>query len=117
MFSKLWPDRMPSPWRLGMLMLLVVLVILLTILIFVRIAVLQEARTMNRSRIADDLHQHAVWYEEGGLEGLIKVFQVSQPLDRNGLRVTTRTGQVLHEDIPGPNCHAGPCWEKGIWTW
>jgi signal transduction histidine kinase len=101
MFSKLWPDRMPSPWRLGMLMLLVVLVILLTILIFVRIAVLQEARTMNRSRIADDLHQHAVWYEEGGLEGLIKVFQVSQPLDRNGLRVTTRTGQVLHEDIPG----------------
>ncbi|MEN3941480.1 HAMP domain-containing sensor histidine kinase [Prosthecobacter sp. SYSU 5D2] len=101
MFLKLWPDKVPSPWRLGFLMLLVVIVIILMILIFVRIAVIQEVRTVNRSRIADDLLQHAAWYDEGGLGGLKKVFQISQPLDRNGLRVTTGAGQVLHEDIPG----------------
>lgn len=101
MFSKLWPEKIPAPWRLALLMGLVVIVIILMILFFVRIAMIQDMRTVNRGRIADDLLQHSAWYSEGGLAGLKKIFQISQPLDRNGLRVMTATGELLHEDIPG----------------
>ena len=101
MFSKLWPEKIPAPWRLALLLALVVVVIILMILFFVRIAVIQDMRTVNRVRIADDLLQHAAWYSEGGLAGLKKIFQISQPLDRNGLRLTTPAGDLLHEDIPG----------------
>ncbi|TDU68148.1 signal transduction histidine kinase [Prosthecobacter fusiformis] len=102
MFSKLWPEKLPSPWRLSLLMVLIVLVINLMILTFVRIAVTQDMRSVNRSRILDSLLQHAALYTEGGLPMLKKVSKAGQPLSRNGLRVVGATGVVVYEDIPEP---------------
>ncbi|MCW0219205.1 MAG: HAMP domain-containing histidine kinase [Prosthecobacter sp.] len=100
MFSKLWPERLPSPWRLALLMVLVVIVSILLILLFVRIAVTQDMRTVNRNRISDYLLEYSALYTQSGLSGVKKVFETSQQMGRNALRLTTAYGQVIDEDIP-----------------
>lgn len=100
MSLKLWPEKLPSPWRLALLLAIVVIISILMILVFVRIAVRQDMRLMNRSRVSDDLGQYAIFYEETGLTGLKKVFQSGQLQERNALRLTTAGGQVLYEQIP-----------------
>ncbi|MES2505150.1 MAG: HAMP domain-containing sensor histidine kinase [Verrucomicrobiota bacterium] len=100
MFSKLWPERLPSPWRLALLMGLIVIVNILLILTFVRIAVSQDMRLVDRSRVTDDLIEYSVLYTNGGLNGMKKVFHASQHIDWNALRLTTAYGKVIHEEIP-----------------
>ncbi len=100
MFSKLWPEKLPSLWRLALLMGFIVIVNILLILTFVRIAVSQDMRQVDRNRVTDDLIEYSVLYTNGGLNGMKKVFHASQHVDWNGLRLTTAFGKILHEEIP-----------------
>jgi len=101
MFSKLWPEKLPSTWRLATLMGVVVIVSILLILTFVRIAVIQDMRMGNRNRVSEGLMEYAALYTQTGLEGLKKVFRASpNPIGRRGMRLTTAFGQVIYEDIP-----------------
>ncbi|HEY1082104.1 MAG TPA: HAMP domain-containing sensor histidine kinase [Prosthecobacter sp.] len=100
MFSKLWPERLPSHWRLACLMVLIVIVSVLLILTFLRIAVSQDMRQVDRNRITDDLIEYGTLYANGGLPLVKKVFRSSQHIDWNAIRLTTANGAVLYEDIP-----------------
>lgn len=100
MFSKLWPEKLPSVWRLILLMVVVVVVCILTIHMFVRIAVIQDMRQVNRNRVTDDLLQYSAIYMQSGFTGVQRVFKAPpRPLSQNAIRLTTASGQLISEDM------------------
>ncbi len=101
MFSKLWPERLPSPWRLALLMVLIVIASMAIILVVARVAVSQDMRGLNRGQITSGLLEYAAVHAEGGLPTLKKISQSGPPVGRNGLRLMAGSGQVVYEDIPG----------------
>lgn len=100
MSLKLWPERMPSQWRLALLMAVQVGVGLLIIFFFIRMAATQDMRTINRNRLLDSLMEYAAVHSHSGLEGLRRVVQAGQPISRFGLRITQADGKLVYEDIP-----------------
>lgn len=100
MSLKLWPDKLPAVWRLALLLAGVAIVMTWLFFLFVHIAVRQDMRLDNRERLSEDLLQYAAVYSEGGVTGIKKLIQSSQPLWRNSLRLRTAAGQVIYEEIP-----------------
>lgn len=91
---------MPSTWRLTLLMSVVIFVSILTILMFIRIAVNQDMRQLNRNRLSDDLLRFSAIYTQSGLSGVKRVFQATpRPLNRNAFRLTTASGQLIAEEM------------------
>lgn len=100
MSLKLWPEQLPSQWRLALILAAQVGIGLLVIFLFVRMAATQDMRTINRNRLLDSLMEHAAVHSHSGLEGLKKMVLAGQPMSRYGLRVTQADGSLVYEDIP-----------------
>lgn len=124
MSLKLWPEKLPSPWRLALLMVLIVISSILLILMFVRLAISKDMRMADRGIITNDLMEYAAIYTQIGLPGVKKVFSASQHTGRNAMRITTAYGQVIHQEIPKslevfqwPGQTAKSLLEKGDTDW
>lgn len=102
MFSRIFPDKLPSTWRLGILQafLLVGTVLLYTI-------VMSWELRHGLSRIAaavvlDDLGEYASLYRRHGLEEMKELFQAGKHEGEQGVRITDAGGRVLFEQLPDP---------------
>ncbi|SKA94267.1 Signal transduction histidine kinase [Prosthecobacter debontii] len=100
MFLKLWREKVPSVWRLILLLVAVVSICIATILVFVRMAVNQDMRQFHRNRISDELMQYSAIYTQSGLAGVKRVFQATpRPLSHDAMRLTTASGQIISEEM------------------
>ncbi len=100
MFSKIFPDKVPSTWRLGILQ-----GVLLMGTVFLYTVVMSWELRHGLSRIAaavvlDDLGEYAVLYRRHGLEEMKGVFSAGKHEDEQGVRVTDAAGTVLFEQVP-----------------
>ncbi len=100
MFSKIFPARLSSTWRLSFLQG----VLLMGIVVLYTAVVSRELRT-GLSRIAaavvlDDLGEYAVLYQRHGLEEMKGVFSAGKHEEAQGVRVTDAAGAVLFEQVP-----------------
>lgn len=99
-FKKTLFDRIPSQWRLALLLALFVGTSIALTLALVRRTVSRDLQHLNSSIIVDDLVEYAAIYASNGIDGVADVFPAGQHSDSNGLRITTPTGELCHEDIP-----------------
>jgi len=99
MFSNLWPEKMPSQWRLSLLMGLIVGSSIALTIFLVRVAVNQDLRRADQAVILDDLVGYAAIYAHTGLRGVQDVFSAGQHADSNGLRIMDQAGHILYEQM------------------
>ncbi len=100
MFSKVFPKRMPSEWRMGIL-LTVFLSGSVALCIFMASWVLRgDLKGIANAVVMDDLGEYAVFYDRGGLEILRSVYLAGAHDPDQGVRVTSPAGQVLLEELP-----------------
>ena len=100
MFSKLFPKRLPSTWRLGVL-----LTVLMTCSTALCITVAGWAMRQNLSSIAravvlDDLGEYAVLYNRNGLREITEVFAAGGHEESQAVRITSAEGKAIFEQIP-----------------
>jgi signal transduction histidine kinase len=100
MFSNLWPEKMPSQWRLSLLMGLIVGSSIALTIFFVRAAVNQDLRRAGQAIILDDLVEYSAIYAHTGVSGVQDVFPVGQQAESNGMRILNAKGEILYEQIP-----------------
>lgn len=93
-------DRIPSQWRLALLLALFVGTSIALTLIFVRRTVSRDLRQFDTAIIVDDLVEYAAIYASTGITGVREVFPAGQHSDSNAIRITTPEGGVIHEDMP-----------------
>lgn len=100
MFSKLFPERLPSTWRLG-LMLAVLMAGSMALCISVAgWAMKRNLSSIARAVVLDDLGEYAVLYNRSGLREIKDVFAAGGHEHDQAVRITTPEGQVLFEQIP-----------------
>ncbi len=100
MFSKLFPKRLPSTWRLGLL-----LTVLITCSTGLCITVAGWAMRRNLSSIAravvlDDLGEYAVLYNRNGLREITEVFAAGGHEESQAVRITSAEGRAIFEQVP-----------------
>lgn len=93
-------DRIPSQWRLALLLALFVGTSIALTLIFVRRTVSRDLRQFDTAIIVDDLVEYAAIYGSAGLRGVREVFPAGQHSASNGIRITRSDGSILLEEIP-----------------
>ena len=93
-------DRIPSQWRLAVLLALFVGTSTALTLIFVRSTVSRDLRHFDTGIIIDDLVEYAAIYASSGIQGVREVFPAGQHSGSNALRITTPKGELLLEEIP-----------------
>jgi signal transduction histidine kinase len=93
-------DRIPSQWRLAVLLALFVGTSTALTLVFVRSTVSRDLRHFDTGIVIDDLVEYAAIYASSGTHGVREVFPAGQHSDSNAVRITTSTGELLLEDIP-----------------
>lgn len=100
MFSKLFPERLPSTWRLG-LMLTVLMACSMTLCMTVAgWAMKQNLSSIARAVVLDDLGEYAVLYNRNGLKEIKDVFAAGGHENDQAVRITSSDGRVLFEQIP-----------------
>ena len=100
MFLNLWPEKMPSQWRLSLLMGLIVGSSIALTIFFVRVAVNQDLRRADQAIILDDLVEYAAIYTHSGVDGVQDVFPAGQHAESNGMRILDGNSTILYELIP-----------------
>jgi signal transduction histidine kinase len=105
MFLNLWPEKLPSQWRLSLLMGLIVGSSIALTIFFVRAAVNQDLRQADQAVILDDLVEYAAIYTHSGVEGVQDVFPVGQNAESNGMRILDKAGKIVYEMIPEAILH------------
>jgi signal transduction histidine kinase len=100
MFSKVWPEQMPSQWRLALLLGVISLSSLALAVFFVRSAVSRDLRRAERAVVRDDLVQYCAVYEQAGVAGVKAVFAAGRHEEHGALRICDAKGRVLHEQMP-----------------
>lgn len=105
MFSKLWPDRMPSQWRLTLLLALIIGTSIALTLFFVRAAVSRDLRRADQEIIMDDLVEYAALYAHSGVSGVSDVFPAGQHGDSNAIRILSSDGKLVYELVPEVMAH------------
>ncbi|MCA1963730.1 MAG: HAMP domain-containing histidine kinase [Prosthecobacter sp.] len=101
LFKKTLLDRIPSQWRLALLLALFVGTSIALTLILVRSTVSRDLRHLSHSIIIDDLEEYAAIYAASGSGGVAQVFQaVRGSSEHRGLRITSPDGSLLHEAMP-----------------
>lgn len=100
MFSKLFPERLSSTWRLGLL-LTVLLVCSTALCISVAgWAMKQNLSSIARAVVLDDLGEYSVLYNRSGLKEIKEVFAAGGHENDQAVRITQPDGTVVFEQIP-----------------
>jgi hypothetical protein len=93
-------DRIPSQWRLALMLALFVGTSIALTLLFVRRTVSRDLRQFDTAIIIDDLVEYAAIYASSGIQGVMDVFPAGQHSDSNALRITRPDGSILFEEMP-----------------
>lgn len=93
-------DRIPSQWRLALMLALFVGTSIALTLVFVRSTVSRDLRRFDAAVVIDDLVEYAAIYAATGVRGVREVFPAGQSSDNNAIRITAQDGRVLFEEIP-----------------
>jgi signal transduction histidine kinase len=100
MLSKIFPEKLPSLWRLGLLQLLL---IVSTVALCISQASWVMRRNLNsvaRAVVLDDLGEYAVFYNRHGLGEITPVFAAGKHEEDQAVRITSPEGQLVFERIP-----------------
>ena len=100
MFSKIWPERLPSQWRLALLLALIIGSSIALTLFFVRAAVSQDLRRADQEIIMDDLVEYAAIYQHTGVAGVSEIFPAGQHAESNALRIMDADGKLIYATVP-----------------
>ena len=100
MLSKIFPEKLPSTWRLGILQLLLVVS---TVALCIMQASWVMRRNLNgiaRAIVLDDLGEYAVFYDRHGLAEITQVFAAGKHEEDQAVRITAPDGRLIFERIP-----------------
>ncbi|OYW31540.1 MAG: hypothetical protein B7Z47_00795 [Chthoniobacter sp. 12-60-6] len=100
MFSKLFPERMPSTWRLGLMLTLLMACSMTLCMTVAGWAMKQNLSSIARAVVLDDLGEYAVLYNRNGLKEIKDVFAAGGHENDQAVRITSSDGRVLFEQIP-----------------
>jgi signal transduction histidine kinase len=100
MFSTLFPERLPSSWRLGLLLTLLMAASTAFCIAVAAWAVRQDLQSIARAVVLDDLGEYSVMYRRHGLPELAAAFAGGEHGANQAVRVTAPDGRVLFENLP-----------------
>lgn len=100
MFSKLFPERLSSTWRLGLLLTLLLVCSTALCIAVAAWAMKQNLSSIARAVVLDDLGEYAVLYNRSGLKEIKDVFAAGGHENDQAVRITQPGGAVLFEQIP-----------------
>jgi len=100
MFSKLFPERMSSTWRLGLLLAVLMACSTALCITVAGWAVKQNLSSIARAVVLDDLGEYAVLYNRNGLKEITEVFAAGKHEESQAVRITSPAGRVIFEQIP-----------------
>ena len=100
MFSKLFPERMPSTWRLGLLLAVLMVCSTALCITVAGWAVRRNLSSIAKAVVLDDLGEYAVFYNRNGLKELRDVFAAGGHDQDQAVRITASDGSLLFEQIP-----------------
>ena len=100
MLSKLFPDRVPSTWRLGIMLGVLVTGSTALCITVAGWAMKRDLGSIARAVVLDDLGEYAVLYNRNGLKEIKDVFAAGGHENDQAVRITQPDGIVLFEMIP-----------------
>lgn len=100
MLSKLFPDRLPSTWRLGIMLAVLILGSTTLCITVAGWAMKRDLSSIARAVVLDDLGEYAVLYNRNGLKEIEDVFAAGGHENDQAIRITGESGSVLFEMIP-----------------
>ncbi|MBE2286993.1 MAG: HAMP domain-containing histidine kinase [Prosthecobacter sp.] len=100
MFSKLFPERLSSIWRLGLLLTILLVCSTALCISVAGWTMKQNLSTIARAVVLDDLGEYAVLYNRNGLKEIKDVFAAGGHENDQAVRITQPDGTVLFEQIP-----------------
>lgn len=100
MFSKLFPERLSSTWRLAILQGLLLFGSVAVCVLMSGHALRSDLNSIARSVVLDDLGEYALLYNRKGIGWLEQIFSAGRHEQDQALRITTPAGKVLMEEIP-----------------
>lgn len=100
MFSTVFPERLPSTWRLGILLTGLMAASTAFCILVTSWAVREDLSRIARVVVLDDLGEYAVLYQRHGLPDLDAAFAGGEHGGNQAVRVTGPDGRVLLERIP-----------------
>lgn len=111
MFSKLFPERLPSTWRLGLILTVLMAASTAFCITVAGWAMRKDLNSIARAVVLDDLGEYAVLYRRHGIGELANAFAGGEHGASQAVRVTDREGRALFEMIPKQM--AGYRWPEG----
>lgn len=100
MLSKLFPERLPSTWRLGLLLTMFLVCSSALCITVAGWAMKQNLSSIARAVVLDDLGEYSVLYNRSGLKEIKDVFAAGGHENDQAVRITQPDGTVLFEQIP-----------------
>ncbi|OYW78272.1 MAG: hypothetical protein B7Z37_00250 [Verrucomicrobia bacterium 12-59-8] len=100
MLSKLFPERMPSTWRLGLLLAVLMAISTALCITVAGWAMRQNLSSIARAVVLDDLGEYAVLYNRNGLKELKEVFAAGKHEESQAVRITNPEGETIFEQTP-----------------
>ena len=100
MFSKLFPKRLPSTWRLGVLLAVLMACSTALCITVAGWAMKQNLSSIARAVVLDDLGEYAVLYNRNGLKEITEVFAAGGHEESQAVRITSTTGRAIFEQVP-----------------
>lgn len=100
MFSKLFPESLPSTWRLGILQLLLIICTVALCIAQASWVMRRNLSNIARTVVLDDLGEYAVMYNRQGLDEITHIFAAGKHEEDQAVRITSPEGQLIFERIP-----------------
>jgi signal transduction histidine kinase len=100
MLSKLFPDRMPSTWRLGFMLAVLMVGSTALCITVAGWAMKRDLSSIARAVVLDDLGEYAVLYNRNGLKEIEDVFAAGGHENDQAVRITGGDARVHFEMIP-----------------
>lgn len=96
----LFPERLPSSWRLGILLAVLMAASTAFCIVVASLAIRQDLRSIAEVVVLDDLGEYSVLYHKHGLDELEAAFEGGEHGDNQAVRITEASGAVVREKIP-----------------
>lgn len=96
----MFPERLPSVWRLVILLLVLVASSISLCLLLGGIALEQDLDDIDQAVVVDDLGEYAALYRLAGVPAIGAIFDAGLHEDSHAMRVTAADGRVLFSRIP-----------------
>lgn len=100
MLSKLFPERLSSTWRLGLLLTVLIAGSTALCITVASWTMKRNLSSIARAVVLDDLGEYAVLYNRNGLKEIKDVFAAGGHENDQAVRITGSDGRVLFEQIP-----------------